>query len=630
MRTHKKQFRIIGFLCAVSLLLSAIHIPAFAVTACAVTATTNSVIKQGDSAGCYVKIDSTEGLAALDVAVHFDPEKVKITGVYNSVGCTLYDCVTNTDHIQFSYILDGVGVASETELFYFNYQVLSGAQTGDAYFDITIGEAYDSALNDVAVSGSRCKFTISETVTDRQCAVYSTHTVSTSIGQEFSLSYRFNTYQIASGSAVVRYDPDLFAVEAVKQEGFLAEKVVDINTDLTGAIYISFVGTEYVSNTNFVTVTFRTIKNVAETSQIQLKATDLCDKELNPIACNGYTTDVSVAFDPAYVGDAPEMALRGVYSYENRQITLTVSLEAGSRLGAGDFVIGFDPELVSYNSCEKGFSPSFFNINDKNAAAGELKFHIISLSDIVTEETVLTVVFNVDPTVTRATADFTLDGTGLTDSLTESIQLNFVDDGVWLEYLVQFCDEQGSVLQSALYHYGDPVTAPEAPAKAADNTYTYTFAGWDKAVTDCLGEATYTATYAPAYIDYEVVFLDRDGSELVRQQYHYGDTVIPPEDPASIIEAQQAFVFAGWDREVSACAGDAAYTAIYDAYHIGDVTCDGEINNADVVRLLWHTLFPGEYPVKWSMDLTKDTAVNNEDVVSLLWYMLFPEEYPLP
>ena len=474
MEYYKKRKRFISLVCAISILFSMISIPADAAGANSVTASTNASVTQGNTAYCYVNIDSTESLAALDVTVHFDPAKVEITDVYNSVGCIIYDSVQNVDNIKFSYILDGKGTASKTRLFYFQYRVLSNAEPGNAYFDITVGDAYDSSLKEVAVSGSRCSFNIQKKVATKTCSVSASSTVSTAIGQEFSLKYQFSTNEIASGSAVINYDPELFEVVDVKNGAFLNNKVVDVNTDATGAVYIAFVGTQYFSSKDFLTVTFRTIKNVTEKSKIELKTTELIDKYLTPIACNGYSTTVNVAYDDSYSEDATKMRLDGKFSYTNKQITLVVTLEAGSRLGAGDFVIEFDPELVSYKSCTKGFSPSFFTVNDKNVDEGKLKFHIISLSDIVTEETVLTVEFDVIHPYGRKTAEFTLNGTGLTDSLTEKIVLNFINASILLEYWVTFCDEDGTVLKRAMYHYGDEIEAPEAPTKESDAYGTYT------------------------------------------------------------------------------------------------------------------------------------------------------------
>ncbi len=61
----------------------------------------------------------------------------------------------------------------------------------------------------------------------------------------------------------------------------------------------------------------------------------------------------------------------------------------------------------------------------------------------------------------------------------------------------------------------------------------------------------------------------------------------------------------------------------------GDINCDGVVNNDDVVLLLWHTLFPEDYPLENAGDLTGDGETTNDDVVLLLWHTLFPEDYPL-
>ena len=61
----------------------------------------------------------------------------------------------------------------------------------------------------------------------------------------------------------------------------------------------------------------------------------------------------------------------------------------------------------------------------------------------------------------------------------------------------------------------------------------------------------------------------------------------------------------------------------------GDLNKDNKINNDDVISLLWHVLFPEDYPLNINADFNRDGEVNNADVVRLLWHVLFPDDYPL-
>ena len=144
-------------------------------------------------------------------------------------------------------------------------------------------------------------------------------------------------------------------------------------------------------------------------------------------------------------------------------------------------------------------------------------------------------------------------------------------------YTVVFKAEDGTVLSMQNYNYGDAVEAPEAPAKAADETYTYEFAGWNKEVTNCVGNAVYTATYTQTYIEYTVKFVNEDGTEISTATYHYGDTVVVPEAPTKAADDKFTYEFAGWDKEVVAVAGDATYTATYTATEIAPPAVENAI-----------------------------------------------------
>ena len=390
-------------------------------------AETGESIAQGNTGYCYVYVDNTVDLASLTVAVHYDSQKMSVTGYYNQVSCSIYDASNNDGCLMFSYIFDSDGGETKTALFYFYYQINSDAEIGNTGFDVVVEEAYTTTLEVAPYSGSRCSFDITEKKIVNTCSVYGTSTINTSVKETFEIDYSLSNCYIASGSIDVKYDPELFEFVELTQGNFLNGKVVDVNSSQRGTISLSFLATEYNYYSDLVKVKFRTLKNEITTSQIQLQVNDLYNLELSSVSCSGYTTDVNVTFDSVYAEDAPSVILGAAFLESTEQVLVTVLLEEGSRLGAGDFVLNFDTDDLEFVSYEKGFTPSFFNINDKNVADGVLKFSVISMTDIVDEQTVLTISFNAKRECVNKTSNITISGTGLTDSLTNGILLNFVD-----------------------------------------------------------------------------------------------------------------------------------------------------------------------------------------------------------
>ncbi len=421
-------------LCLLSLLVPLLAMTAISVGAEGerrITLSTDSVIRQGETRYAYVYMDSVESLSALRVEVYFDSTKINVIDSYNSVACELYDSSVKDGCLQYTYIFNGEDGAIGGELFYFAYTVLPDATLGTTYFDIMVTDAYDAALTPVAVGGSRHDLTVTEYTQERTTYAYGTTSLTTAVKQELEISYSLGAYEIASGAFVIQYDPELFAFVEWTPGGLLDRKLVDVNADLAGAIYVSFVGTEYSAyQSDLGKIRFRTLRNTDTVSEIQLSVTELTDLDLNPIACTGYTTHATVQYDPSYTEDAPAMTLLPTYEHKTGQVSATIRLDPDSHLGAGDFTVKFDPSVLTFASATKGFAPSFFHINDKKAADGELKFSVISLSDITAAETVLTLTFDAKPSCTDYTTNFELSGSELSNALTAPIVLNFVDSPV--------------------------------------------------------------------------------------------------------------------------------------------------------------------------------------------------------
>lgn len=93
---------------------------------------------------------------------------------------------------------------------------------------------------------------------------------------------------------------------------------------------------------------------------------------------------------------------------------------------------------------------------------------------------------------------------------------------------------------------------------------------------------------------------------------------------------QLQFTVAGYlEQTVEITVADADIICDARMRMVADFDNDSRINNADVLALLWHSLFPDLNPVDIPADLTGDELVTNDDVIRLLWHTLFPDEFPL-
>lgn len=69
----------------------------------------------------------------------------------------------------------------------------------------------------------------------------------------------------------------------------------------------------------------------------------------------------------------------------------------------------------------------------------------------------------------------------------------------YVDYTVTFKNWDGSVISEQTYHYGDAVVAPNTPQNPSDENCCYVFVGWDKLVTNCYGDAVYTAKFTTSH-----------------------------------------------------------------------------------------------------------------------------------
>ncbi len=150
-------------------------------------------------------------------------------------------------------------------------------------------------------------------------------------------------------------------------------------------------------------------------------------------------------------------------------------------------------------------------------------------------------------------------------------------------YTVSFIDGNGNVMLSGEYRYNEIVKVPETtPQKNADETYTYTFSGWNAEPGAVLSDTVYTAQFVSTYIDYKIKFIDGNGNTVSELNAHYGDTVSAPEiTPTKQADQMYEYRFTGWDSEIKKVSGDAEYKAVFErvmrVYTVTFFNADGTV-----------------------------------------------------
>ncbi len=184
------------------------------------------------------------------------------------------------------------------------------------------------------------------------------------------------------------------------------------------------------------------------------------------------------------------------------------------------------------------------------------------------------------------------------ENVTEPHTISFETESL---YTVTFLNEDGTLLSTGSYAHGSTVTPPADPTKEAADGYTYTFAGWSPEVSTVTGDASYTATYRAAKVEFPVwtddPYAGNEEADVAAGVY-YGvydaathDAILAPKvvdaSGAAIDGAQISYAVNGVPYEgegvpqiINAGSYEIAISAIADQYEIADVVRTAVIDPA--------------------------------------------------
>lgn len=134
------------------------------------------------------------------------------------------------------------------------------------------------------------------------------------------------------------------------------------------------------------------------------------------------------------------------------------------------------------------------------------------------------------------------------------------------KYHVIFKDYDGTVLQDTELEYGSmPRFNGTAPEREPDDSYIYTFAGWQEEFKPIVGETVFNAKYSTKTNKFTIKFVNYNGEVLLTKSYKYGEMPVFDGTPVRAKDSQSHYTFIGWDKPLTAVTGFTTYVAVFAA-----------------------------------------------------------------
>ena len=172
------------------------------------------------------------------------------------------------------------------------------------------------------------------------------------------------------------------------------------------------------------------------------------------------------------------------------------------------------------------------------------------------------------------------------------------------DYQVTFVNYDGSLLYETYVEAGDiPHYGGETPTKMINDSFEYTFNGWDKILEKTYENTVYTATFVKAEIFVNAKFVNYDGALLYEAKVPYNGTALynapnPKRESNTVVK----YTFSGWDKSLYGLIEDTIFTAQYKeeipTYTVTFVNYDGEFLSSCVVNYMASATYTGPTPRK--------------------------------
>ena len=296
-----------------------------------------------------------ENIASLQLSIHFDTDVVYIGNesnrFYFSTTATYKDWHVSGDSINVTLMFSNPPQSTES-LFHFYFDVLDSAPVGTSYFDLQVVQALDSTLHTVDLNGSRIPFTINERKPTLQTASFYVTPSKSVVKKDEEVTFCITSYSlssIASGSFTFHYDKDIFEYVSYAKGSFLKQQnlLFGINTEIPGSITFSYVATSPIYYSDFISIVLKPKENEDATTKIEFQPESLTGVSGQKISAQNVQVPMTVQYDPNLDATFPVLS-RIEVDEEDCSVDVVLSLSEKADIGAGDFYLSFDSDVLDY------------------------------------------------------------------------------------------------------------------------------------------------------------------------------------------------------------------------------------------------------------------------------------------
>ncbi len=153
---------------------------------------------------------------------------------------------------------------------------------------------------------------------------------------------------------------------------------------------------------------------------------------------------------------------------------------------------------------------------------------------------------------------------------------------VWKNYDGEILETDTDVLYGTMPHYDGDI-----PVKPSTAQYTYTYATWDKNLSEVTGDIEYIALYSEEVNKYTVLWKNYDGTVLETDtNVSYGTMPHYNGDIPIKTKSNDYYSFVGWNTVVSSVIGDIEYVATFEETPIPYYTIRFKNYDGDVLSTI--------------------------------------------